>query len=521
MLCLVILLLLALAARLPNLATIPRFTDESLEVTWSLQIIRGEGYPLTNYDSYYGALFNYLVAGVFALFGPSAAAARAVVLAGGVLTVWATYLLGRAWAGRAGGLIAGLLLAVNGAHIAISSHIAWANCLTPLFTTLAIWALWRGADSPRLLLLAGLLFGLALQTHLLVVLFLPAAAAYVIWRRPGLFRTAWPYLGVAAFLVAYGNVIVHNLTNNFESLVAAGRIRREYAQDLEAASGYAPALASELLLLARVVAGTIDTRQSPQGFLLDPLLWSACGLALAGLIWQARRGNWLPAAIVLSVLVLLPIFNPKFRTLVSSRYVIPLLPILLAAIGGPLAESLRSFRGSVAPSAGIGQPASGGSPYSSGSRRWLGTTLALGVGAAMLVAPLLLLQRYYARATEVGETSERAYAFAGRVAEYRRPGEIVVLDESYGGETGSGVAELRALSYLLTLQDTPVKDLKLTPRRLEEELGDQPSLLTILTGRQLREMERLPLVPLGPPPDRPGAYGLFRLQRGAPMVQGS
>ena len=135
-------LLLALALRLPHLALVPQFTDESLEVLWSLPIARGEALPLTNYDAYYGALFNYLVAGAFVLLGPSALAARVAVLVAGVLTVLATYALARAWNGPAAGLLAGGLMAVNAAHVAINSHVAWANCTTPLFTTLAVWALW-------------------------------------------------------------------------------------------------------------------------------------------------------------------------------------------------------------------------------------------------------------------------------------------------------------------------------------------------------------------------------------------
>jgi hypothetical protein len=57
--------IIALGLRLPHLTLVPQFTDESLEVLWSLPIARGESFPLTNYDAYYGALFNYLVAAAF------------------------------------------------------------------------------------------------------------------------------------------------------------------------------------------------------------------------------------------------------------------------------------------------------------------------------------------------------------------------------------------------------------------------------------------------------------------------
>src|ERR671915_308927 len=53
---------LALAVRWPYLWIVPRFTDETLEVLHSLAIVRDGARPLTNYDSYYGALYNYVVA---------------------------------------------------------------------------------------------------------------------------------------------------------------------------------------------------------------------------------------------------------------------------------------------------------------------------------------------------------------------------------------------------------------------------------------------------------------------------
>src|SRR6266581_3916310 len=62
------------------------------------------------------------------------------VLTVGCLTVVAAWLLGRAWGGPFAGLIAGSLLATNPVHVLVNSHIAYSNCITPLFTTLGLWA---------------------------------------------------------------------------------------------------------------------------------------------------------------------------------------------------------------------------------------------------------------------------------------------------------------------------------------------------------------------------------------------
>src|SRR4051812_48079003 len=154
---------LALVIRWPNLWMVPRFTDEALEVLHSLAIVRDGLRPLTNYDTYYGALYNYVVAPALLLSGESPLAPRVVVLLAGIATVAVTYLLGaelvrrlvpqqdaamQTVARRIVGLLAAGLLATNGQHVVVNSHIAWSNCLTPLLTTLAFWALLRETSPP-------------------------------------------------------------------------------------------------------------------------------------------------------------------------------------------------------------------------------------------------------------------------------------------------------------------------------------------------------------------------------------
>ena len=61
---------LALAVRWPYLWSVPRFTDEVLEVGRGLAIARGQALPLTNYDSYLGAIQNYMLAALFLVVFP-------------------------------------------------------------------------------------------------------------------------------------------------------------------------------------------------------------------------------------------------------------------------------------------------------------------------------------------------------------------------------------------------------------------------------------------------------------------
>src|SRR4051812_157899 len=81
------LLLIAVAVRIPYLWDIPRFTDETVEAEISLQIARGESFPLTNRDPYIGALWNWVLAAGFAISGPSLFTPRLLIAVFGTLTV--------------------------------------------------------------------------------------------------------------------------------------------------------------------------------------------------------------------------------------------------------------------------------------------------------------------------------------------------------------------------------------------------------------------------------------------------
>src|SRR6266705_3194345 len=115
--------LIALAIRLPNYQLIPVFTDETEEIYRALLTARGQIMPLTNVDPYIGSMWNWLLAAALRLSDFSLYAPRTVVLAFGVLTVAASYLLGRAWAGHLGGMLASALMATAAVHVVVNSHV--------------------------------------------------------------------------------------------------------------------------------------------------------------------------------------------------------------------------------------------------------------------------------------------------------------------------------------------------------------------------------------------------------------
>ena len=211
LLLIVALVALALAVRLPYLWDIPRFTDETAEARIGLRIAAGEVFPLTNRDPYIGALWNYVLAAGFAIGGASLFTPRTIIAVLGALTVVPTYLLGRTIGLSVRSCdtdsvctrddhdrtLAGLLLALAPAHIVVNSHIAWSNCLTPLFTTLGLWLTtprWRGGA--RRCSSGRASSGSASRRTRPDALLLPGVALGVAIARPRWLLGPWPWLAV-------------------------------------------------------------------------------------------------------------------------------------------------------------------------------------------------------------------------------------------------------------------------------------------------------------------------------------
>lgn len=118
--------------------------------------------------------FPYVLAGVFAVFGATPIALRVTAAVFGVLTVGATFLLGRVLLGRYGGLIAALCLATVFWHLDLS-RVGFRVITMPLAITLCFYCFWQAtrhsetAGAGRSLpwwIAAGLLAGFAPYTYL-------------------------------------------------------------------------------------------------------------------------------------------------------------------------------------------------------------------------------------------------------------------------------------------------------------------------------------------------------------------
>ncbi len=167
----VLCLLIAAALRFPELQIVPpgMHYDEAANGILAGDIGLREERPIF-ISSYTGkeALFFYLAGGVMRLAGETLFSLRLTAAYAGILTVAATYWLGREMlADRRQALLAAALLAVSFWHV-LFSRLGFRAVTEPLLQALAIAALFRGLrrNDNRWLIAAGVLLGLTAYTYL-------------------------------------------------------------------------------------------------------------------------------------------------------------------------------------------------------------------------------------------------------------------------------------------------------------------------------------------------------------------
>lgn len=117
-------------------------------------------------------LLNYLMAGVFAVTGPTIGGLRLTVALIGLASVPVTFLWARAFFGPRVALLAAALMAVSTWHVFLSRFGVRA-VLLPLLEPLALLLIWRAMRSGRLLtwVAAGVVLGLSVYTYLPIRVF--------------------------------------------------------------------------------------------------------------------------------------------------------------------------------------------------------------------------------------------------------------------------------------------------------------------------------------------------------------
>ena len=316
----------ALGLRLPWLWEIPRFIDELKEVRLSYLIYTGQLFPLHNAAWDIGAMHNYIMAGLFKLLGPSIYLPRLYVAVTAALTVPLLYYLGSRLFDRRTGLLAASLLLFNGMHILVT-HMAWSNCTTPFFFTLALTATIKAEEkkSGPWLVLAAFAWAAALQTHSSVIIYLLVTVFYLLrpsFRRQVKISPQWYLAAALTLLGGYANMIYFNIVSRGGSVRWLSNKSYTLEQD--------PGILSYLLNfynmaveLLRTLSSTYIHHDHLLQYLLHPLFSLSLLLLLTGIIVTRKPKKILPLYYIIAAFLVIPILNERYVFFLNTRYIMP------------------------------------------------------------------------------------------------------------------------------------------------------------------------------------------------------
>jgi 4-amino-4-deoxy-L-arabinose transferase-like glycosyltransferase len=332
------LFLIALGIRIPWLWEVPRYVDELKEVNLAYQIYLGKVYPLHNMAHDIGALHNYILAGIFKILGPGLYWPRLYVVLTSALSVLLIYQLGKRLYNQWTGIIAAGLLLTNGMHILVT-HMAWANCTTPFFFLLALLTTVMAKEhkSGGWLMVSGLVWALALQTHSSVIVYLPVIMVYIFTRRfrqdTQIAAKYYVYTGLA-FILGYFNMFYYNIISRGGSI--AWIFTKGYT--LETNPGFISFIRNLRLMfieLMRTICAGYDFEMPFWGYVYQ--LFFITGIIILGLgtVQTIKTKQGLPLWLVAGGFMIIPWINSRYGYFIVTRYIMPVVicSILLLACG--------------------------------------------------------------------------------------------------------------------------------------------------------------------------------------------
>jgi len=294
--------------------------DEALVGLQALHILRDGERPVFFYgQSYMGSLEAYLAAAVFAVWGPSALALRAVPLTFAACLVVITYALAQRLGDRVSATVAALCAACPALYVAVWTVKARGGFVETLFLGLLLLLLTcslveRQGGLGRWLAL-GVLAGLAFWVSGMIVYYLLACAPFLLWSAARAPRWGTRGLIVATLgaVVGAAPLVVYNARHGLATLAYL--------------FGGAPGHAAQTLRQAPAVLGYFVR---------------ACLPELTG-VWQPYTPSWAPWGAALLALYAVGALCLAARA-VRPRRVLPLLVLTQAALV-PLVFAASGFGG--------------------------------------------------------------------------------------------------------------------------------------------------------------------------------
>lgn len=358
---LALIVLLAAVLRLAAIDRLPPglYHDEAYNGLDALNVLRGETSLFFEANNGREPLFIYLTALSVGLLGPTPGALRVVAALLGILTIPATYLLGRTLFGARPGLVAAFLAATTVWTVNLS-RVALRAVAAPPLAAVALALLWQGLAGRRRARMAwaGLACGLLFYTYL-AARFTPVALGLflvylAIWHRERLWVRGLLIFGLVAALVAAplgAYLVLHG-----EAFGRAGQV-----------SVFNPAIggADPWRTLAAQVLKTaggffwrgdfIPRHNVPLRPVFDPLTAAALlgGITVAGARWRRSAAHAL-VLIWVAVMLLPTVLAEDAPHLLRASGVLPVL-FLLPALGlGAAYDWLQARRPGALAAVGVG-----------------------------------------------------------------------------------------------------------------------------------------------------------------------
>lgn len=369
---------LYLALALPGLGLPGLYYDEAADAVPAVQLlaghpvetVRGHGlqilggtFPLMAFD-YVGAVHTYAALPFLAAFGTTPQALRLMTVAGGALTVLATFgwtknISGSPWAGGA----AALLLAVHPSFVYYTRQGIHVSSLLALWCVLALWclAISRTSRNPVWPATAGLFLGIGITTKLLflwvavALAVLLTGAALRQWRTGAGAAAPWAGLGgqrVAAtgagLVVGTAPLLIYNLQTGgtLAALAAGARFSQHGVDNSRYLDNLLARLESFRLLLD---GGHFWFLGATHGTAVNPLV----GLAAAGgVVMMATRSKWRTQPVtagtfLVALVVLVLLQSPVTLSDIYPTHLLLLLPVVAAVMGIAAAALAAGRRGPI------------------------------------------------------------------------------------------------------------------------------------------------------------------------------
>jgi 4-amino-4-deoxy-L-arabinose transferase-like glycosyltransferase len=206
-------------------------------------------------NMYLGPLYYYLIAPFLLLFNFSPVGPSVEVALFGITTIYLVWYIGRTWFGKIGGAVASALYAVSPTVI-IYSRSSWNPNVMPFFALLCIYSVWKIWSSVktsrdkekdyknfRWLIVLGISFAFALQSHYLGLLLLPTLVIFwllILIKVRQQFNNVtmkqyrqfikYSLLSVLIFLILMSPLVIFDMRhgwNNFRAIATFFTVRQE------------------------------------------------------------------------------------------------------------------------------------------------------------------------------------------------------------------------------------------------------------------------------------------------------